>query len=716
VCFCFIFLYNDCKMFKFFQKREEKGPVLTKDGGFFVSDSTIGVLLESSPGIFLILDKEGQVIRVNSKFTKALGYKQNEVIKKKFFELPILAKDSRVQIKKIVGQIIENKKFDEREIAVFSKDKKEFHFILEAKALHDSGGGISGIAIGFSPMTIESENSLVSKLRSMSEISAGFVDLDVNSDIYKYIGESLRKLVGDCLVVMNVWDDEKKVIHPVGIYGISKKDYSKILGADPMKQAFPLTDDAYERLVNNYLTKVEGGVYEAGQGKWSRVASKTFEKIARVTSVYSMGFTWKGELYGNAMVLLRNNQKLNHELIEAFVHQASVSLQKAEADKALQKAHDELEIKVKERTKDLQKTASELEKFKLAVENTSDQVVITDLEGNILYVNAAATILTGYAKDELISKRSSLWGNNLLDKYYTKIFEQINKDKKTYRGELNNISKDGREYISDLRIDPVLDSRGNVIFFVGIERDITQEKKVDQAKTEFVSLASHQLRAPLSAINWYVELVMDNKEKLTTKQKEYLTEVYAASKRMGELVGSLLNVSRIELGEFTISPEKIDLKKISESVFKELVAKIETKKHNIKKIYPKETSYTGDEKLTRIIFHNLLSNSVKYTPEKGNISLKITKDKKWFFIEVADSGLGIPKNQQKKMFTKLFRADNVKGEVIEGTGLGLYIVKSIIDEVGGEISFVSAQNKGTTFRVKLPADGMKKKEEGKELS
>ncbi len=703
-------------MFKFFQKREERKENLVKERGWFASTSMLEALLESSPGIVLILNQEGKVLKVNRKFFEILGYKQREVLEKKFFELSIFAKDSKMQVKKIFDLIVNNKKAEEREIAVFSKEKKEFHFVLEEKALHDSRGNISGVAIGFSPMTVESEDSLISKLRSMSDISAGFVDIDVNSDIYKYIGESLRELIGDCLVVMNVWDAEKKVICPVGIYGMSTKDYSKILGSDPTKQEFPLTDDAYERLLNNYLTKIEGGIYEAGQGKWPLIASKTFEKITRVTAVYSMGFTWKGELYGNAMVLLQNNQKLNHELIEAFVHQASVSLQKMEADEALQKAHDELEHKVKERTRDLQKTASELEKFKLAVENSSDQITITDLDGKILYVNRAASAITGYSEEELVGKRPAIWGNDLSNQYYKKIFDKIFKDKKTYKGDVSNRKKSGEEYISGLRIDPVLDPRGDVIFYIGIERDITKEKKIDQAKTEFVSLASHQLRSPLSAINWYVELVMDNKEQLTKKQKEYLHEVYTASKRMGELVASLLNVSRIELGEFTISPKRIDIKKISENIFKELVPKIESKKHQIKKSYPKDTSYSGDEKLFRMILHNLLSNAVKYTPDNGEISLEIKRDKKWLKIKVEDNGMGIPRDQQERMFTKLFRADNVKGEVSEGTGLGMYIVKSIVDQVEGEITFSSIINKGTTFFVSLPIKGMKEKKGTKELS
>jgi len=563
------------------------------------------------------------------------------------------------------------------------------------------------------------ESIVYRDMKLLSESAIGFVELRADEDIYQYIGKSLQKMVGSCVVFINEYIEEKKSTRLIDMFGLdeaSKKRTLKALNFDLYKTLFPMSKEERENLVKKSLVYVEDGIYSLSSKKIPKYFAKGIEKMFKVTDVYIMGFSWEGKIYGNAVVLLRNNEQLRREAIEAFLHQAAVSLRRRDADKKLQETLDSLEEKVKERTKDLQQTASELEKFKLAVENTSDQVVITDLDGKIQYVNNAATKITGYNKGEIIGKKPRLWGNELPNEYYKKIFDGILSSKKTYHGELNNRKKDGQEYIADLRIDPVLDPRGDVIFFVGIERDITHEKKVDQAKTEFVSLASHQLRTPLSAINWYVELVMDDKVKLTQKQRDYLHEIYTASKRMGDLVGSLLNVSRIELGTFTVMPQKINLEKISEDVFKELVPKINEKKHQIKKSYPKDSSYKGDGKLTRIIFHNLLSNAIKYTPAGGKINLNIKKDKNWYKIEVSDNGYGIPKEQQQQMFTKLFRADNVREKISEGTGLGMYLVKSIIDEVEGKISFKSEKNKGTEFIIKLPLSGMKKKEGTKELS
>jgi signal transduction histidine kinase len=123
-----------------------------------------------------------------------------------------------------------------------------------------------------------------------------------------------------------------------------------------------------------------------------------------------------------------------------------------------------------------------------------------------------------------------------------------------------------------------------------------------------------------------------------------------------------------------------------------------------------------DPKLIRIIFQNLISNAVKYTPSRGKVEVTVKNIGDNLEIVVSDTGYGIPANQQDKVFTKLFRADNIQAMDTEGTGLGLYIIKSVLDESGGKISFVSKENKGTTFTVVLPMTGMKVKTGSKKLS
>lgn len=360
----------------------------------------------------------------------------------------------------------------------------------------------------------------------------------------------------------------------------------------------------------------------------------------------------------------------------------------------------------------------DLQKFKLAVEYASDHIMITDIDGHILYVNKAAEKTTGYSIEEMIGQRPSLWGKKMGPEFYKKLWETIKVKKEVFTGQLINQRKDGEKYEVELHIAPVLDKENKVIFFVGIERDITKEKEIDRAKTEFVSLASHQLRTPLSTIKWYAEMLLsDDAGKLNKQQRDFINEIYVGNQRMVGLVSSLLNVSRIELGTFAIESEPVNFVEIAESVVGELLPEIKNKKLNLKKNYDANIPLiNGDSKLVRIIFQNTLSNAVKYTPEKGQITLTVEKREPNIFISVADTGYGIPKGQQSRIFEKLFRADNVREKDTDGTGLGLYIVKAIVDEGGGKIWFESIENKGTTFYVTLPLAGMKKKEGTKGLS
>ena len=187
--------------------------------------------------------------------------------------------------------------------------------------------------------------------------------------------------------------------------------------------------------------------------------------------------------------------------------------------------------------------------------------------------------------------------------------------------------------------------------------------------------------------------------------------MYQGSQRMVGLVNAFLNVSRIELGTFVVESEPVNLKEAAKIALKELAPAIGEKKIKVTASYDaKLPIMLLDPKLINIIFQNLLSNAVKYTPAGGAVSLVVSKDEKDVIIKVSDTGYGIPKDQQAKIFSKLFRADNVISKETEGTGLGLYIVKAIIDRSGGSIRFESDQDKGTTFFVTLPFAGMAKKE------
>jgi len=360
--------------------------------------------------------------------------------------------------------------------------------------------------------------------------------------------------------------------------------------------------------------------------------------------------------------------------------------------------------------KELKKNLRLSEMFTLVSQQTSSHVIITDHAGKILYANSAAERLTGYALKEMRGQTPRLWGGLMSPVFYQTLWMKKVKGESVSR-EIVNRHKGGRLYTALGRITPLLRD-GRVIAFVATEEDISHLKEVDKAKTEFVSLASHQLRTPLSTIGWYSEMLLAGDAGLVTdKQKEYLAEIYHGQKRMTELVSALLNVSRLELGMFTIEPATTDIVAVGRAVMTEIAPFAKLKQLDIVSDFSADIpAIPADAKLLFMIYQNLLSNAVKYTPEGGKIRFSLFVDKKQDNVvcRVEDSGWGIPSSQQPLIFTKLFRADNIKDKDVDGTGLGLYIVKSAVDQAGGKIWFESAENHGTTFFVTFPVEGMKK--------
>ena len=231
--------------------------------------------------------------------------------------------------------------------------------------------------------------------------------------------------------------------------------------------------------------------------------------------------------------------------------------------------------------------------------------------------------------------------------------------------------------------------------------DITQEKLVDTAKSEFVALATHQLRTPISAIRWNLELLQKNmKETKTENQTRYLTKIERNTIRMIALINDFLSVSKLEMGTFASNVEQINLTDFFNAILDEYVEKITEKKITIKRSdEPEGLVFSSDSRLLHIIVSNLMSNAVKYVEAEGMVTLsfKLTDNK--IFITVADDGIGVPEEEVGNLFAKFYRASNAQHHKAEGTGLGLYIVKQSVEKLGGTIEVVSGLDKGANFTV-----------------
>lgn len=346
-----------------------------------------------------------------------------------------------------------------------------------------------------------------------------------------------------------------------------------------------------------------------------------------------------------------------------------------------------------------------LERFKKAVEKTDSQIIFTDGEGIVVFANDAVEKLTGFTSGEIVgTKAGKLWGGLMETGYYTKLWQKIKVEKEPFDAEIINKKKNGEIYFAQINITPVLDSKGEVEFFVGIERDITYFKEMDKVKNEFISIASHQLRTPLSSIKWLCELFWNGDLKgLSSDQKEIIQKVQNENERLIKLVNSLLNISRIESDKIVVTPSLTDIPELVEKVLGDFKESIKNKKQTMEVKFPLETPKLFiDAKLVGEALSNLISNAYKYTPEEGRLWIngKVVGDE--LIISVVDNGIGIPINDQHRIFEKFFRAGNALLKQTNGDGLGLYLVKWVVESHGGRVWFESTENIGTTFYLAFP--------------
>ncbi len=242
-----------------------------------------------------------------------------------------------------------------------------------------------------------------------------------------------------------------------------------------------------------------------------------------------------------------------------------------------------------------------------------------------------------------------------------------------------------------------------------ILRDITREKRIEQMKTEFVSITAHQLPTPLSAIKWTLRMLLDGDlGEVTKEQKKFIEKTYRSNERMIGLINDLLNITQIEEGRHVYKKDFYDIEKICRDIISSYKEEIKRKKINFKFIAAKKLPEVNiDKEKIELAIRNIIENAIRYTSSKGKMIVFLQckekgKNKKEIKVSVYDSGVGIPTDQQFRVFTKFFRGANIIRMETEGTGLGLFIAKNIIEAHKGRIWFESQEGKGSTFCFTLP--------------
>lgn len=507
---------------------------------------------------------------------------------------------------------------------------------------------------------------------------------------------------------------------------------------------------------------------------------------------------------------------------------------------------------IQESEEKLRAQKEELDKFKLAADNSFNHTVITDPDGHVLYANRAAEKLTGFAIEEMLGKTPALWGKQMSREFYESFWHVVKQEKRPYLGEVTNRRKDGTKYLASINASPILDSQGRVKFFVGIERDITEERQhqneierhsqeleeanilirtekeraegilrflesigeavyatdadrkiifinktaaeyigkspeeimgthtsdhfifeagdatdlarqfpiqtvlesqetvifpnhtfavkgekklpvtgtaspiiddedkllgvivifqditekyeLEQMKDRFLSVAAHQLRTPIGSMRWSMELLQNGDfGKLPKGASEAVQQLYDNSTRLISLVNDLLDVSRIDQGRAQEEAQDADIAELIRKVIETLAGEAEQK--GVVITYAPSGDLPSIHITQQHIFdalENLVSNAIRYNRQDGTITIETSVVEDTIEIRIIDTGIGVPIEDQPKLFSKFFRASNAVRSFTDGSGLGLSVVKSYVEENGGSVSFESQEGIGTTFIVRLP--------------
>jgi len=382
------------------------------------------------------------------------------------------------------------------------------------------------------------------------------------------------------------------------------------------------------------------------------------------------------------------------KFLEALASQAAIAIENTNLYEHLEERAEQLNKELKKVNINL---AIEKQRIESIVQSMEDAVIAVDRENKIVMANRLAEKVFSIKSEQVINKaiRESISNREVIDN-----FSKVSSSKNSLREEV--VFKIGNvEHTFAAVFAPIIDELGETAGTVAVFRDITESKEIDRMKTDFLNMVSHELRTPLTPIQAYSELIM-MRNLDTEKIKSYACIINKETLRLGALIGDLLDLSRIDAGKgLSLSPEEVDFKELLNTVYNTF--KSASARHRISLTAPdKAEKITIDRNKIIQVVTNLLSNAVKYSPDGGDIHITMEDRDSRYYISVSDQGLGMPRDALPIIFEKFYRVDSPAVKKIGGTGIGLSIVKYIVELHNGGIMVESEEGKGSKFTFFIP--------------
>ena len=357
-----------------------------------------------------------------------------------------------------------------------------------------------------------------------------------------------------------------------------------------------------------------------------------------------------------------------------------------------------LEQRVEERTAELHASK---ERVEAVLSSVGDGVFVTDLNGKILTVNRAFEDQSGYSGNEIVGKQMFNLVNSHNDQEMEAEIRSALESQFNWSGELMAERKGGRPYDVHLTIAPVRNQDGEIMGYVGSQRDITQSKELERLKDQFILEVSHELRTPVTNMGLYAELLERGKPE---RKVEYLAILRSEINQLMRMIEDILDLSRLEVGKYKKATfSMVDVNLLAEQVVAAHAPLAQEAGLNLVFIPGEDLPrISGEQNQLARVLTNLISNAIRYTPA-GSVQVITYTDPRGLCVEIKDTGIGIDPEDLPHLYERFYRGKAVSQSKIIGSGLGLAIVKEIVELHDGQIQCESAVGKGTTFRVWLPA-------------
>jgi PAS domain S-box-containing protein len=710
------------------------------------SQRKLAILIDSLPGIVFSCanDPEWSPTYLSEGCLTITGYTSEELIRNgtvpynsivhpedlpnifKVIETAIALKQPYVVEYRIHTSGGEEKWLWEKGIGVF--DSNDEVLSLEGFITDITDRKRAEAALRESKRRLQDQNTVLMELARRKTLSLG----DLNAAV-REITEAATNTLGIERVSVWLYNDNRSKIQCIDLYEWSKSRHSQ--GIELAAVEYPVYFQALqqERTI---------ATHDAHTDPRTKEFSKFYLSGLGITSMLDAPIWLGGEMVGvvchehvgSARQWALEEQNFAGSIAD-LVSMAIKAWERKQAEEALQKAHDELEIRAEERTTELrnaneqlrseiverQRAEERLRLFESVVVNANDAVLITEAEPienigpRILYVNKAFTRTTGYSLEDVLGKTPRILQGARTQRAALDKIRAALKAWQPVRVELLNYRKDGSQFWVELNIAPVADETGWYTHWISVQHEISErkraeeeilkalekEKELRELKSRFISMISHEFRTPLATILSSAELLEYYGHKSTeTEKRDLFQKIRTAIPRMTQLLNDVLATNKAEAGKLEFKPHPLELEKFCRDLVKELQFNTGAK-HQISLVSQCQgINACMDEKLLRHIFTNLLSNAIKYSSQGGIIYFEVACQKQMAIFQVKDEGIGIPPEDQTRLFEPFHRAKNVGN--IPGTGLGLSIVKRLVELHEGRIMVASQVGFGTTFTVALP--------------